>query len=69
VIAERDYPDDDCSDPSEEEENEYREEEEYWDRAMQECGKVPAAQGGCLMAGTEYCDFECPFRDEDEEAE
>lgn len=66
VISEQDYPDDDI-DPTPEEEDEWEREEGEWDRAMQECGKVPAAEGGCLMAGTEYCDFECPFRDEEEE--
>jgi hypothetical protein len=33
------------------------------DDGLDECGQVP--DGGCAMAGTEYCDFECPFRDED----
>lgn len=32
---------------------------------MDECGQMP--DGGCSLAGTEYCDFECPFRDDDEE--
>ncbi len=28
-----------------------------------ECGLLPPhLGGGCQMAGTEYCDFECPFR-------
>ena len=40
-------------------------EENDFDRELQECGRVPAAGGGCLMAGTEYCDFDCPFRDDD----
>ena len=61
----REYPDDDCPDPTDEEENEWQREESEWDRALEECGKVPAAGGGCLMAGTEYCDFDCPFRDEE----
>jgi hypothetical protein len=38
------------------------ERDEYED-ALQECGQV--REGGCLMAGTEHCDFECPFRDVD----
>ncbi len=25
-----------------------------------ECGRF---DGGCMLAGTEHCDFECPFRD------
>jgi hypothetical protein len=62
----RDYPDSDFADPTREEEDDYAREEAEWEEAMQECGKVPAAEGGCLMAGTEYCDFECPFRDEDD---
>jgi hypothetical protein len=63
VINEDDHPDDiddEYRDPDDSEEDE-------WEYAMQECGKVPAAEGGCLMAGTEYCDFECPFRDDDED--
>ncbi len=28
-----------------------------------ECGQLPDhLGGGCQSAGTEYCDFECPFR-------
>jgi hypothetical protein len=45
--------------------NDYGEEyrDEYED-ALEDCGQVPHLGGGCLNAGTEYCDFECPFRDE-----
>lgn len=50
-------------------------EEDEWEEAIQECGIIPDG-GGCQLAGTEYCDFECPFRDhpdwllgEDDEAE
>lgn len=35
------------------------------DEALQNCGQVPHLGGGCLNAGTEYCDFECPYRDTD----
>lgn len=38
--------------------------DDEWDEeetALEECGQVP--QGGCLMAGTEFCDFDCPYRD------
>jgi hypothetical protein len=27
-----------------------------------ECGM--SLDGGCELAGTEHCDFECPYRDE-----
>lgn len=27
-----------------------------------ECGQM--SDGTCMMAGTEYCDFECPYRDD-----
>ncbi len=67
VVVEHEYPDDDGPDPTEEEENHFSREEREWERALQECGKVPAAEGGCLMAGTEFCDFDCPFRDDEEE--
>lgn len=36
-----------------------------WDdfeMALQDCGMVPG-EWFCLLGGTEYCDFECPFRD------
>lgn len=29
------------------------------DYLMDECGRDPG--GGCSMAGTEYCDWDCPF--------
>ncbi len=32
--------------------------EDYW---LGECGKLP--NGICMKAGSEECDFECPFRD------
>lgn len=44
-------PDDDFDDDDE------------WENAMQECGQ--SRYGGCTLAGTEFCDFDCPFRDED----
>lgn len=59
--------DDEDYDPTGDEDDAWMREENEWDQALQECGKVPAAQGGCLMAGTEFCDFECPFRDDDED--
>lgn len=37
--------------------------EDEYQEALDNCGQ---GQGysGCRQAGTEYCDFECPFRDE-----
>jgi hypothetical protein len=32
------------------------------DHLLQECGQTD--DGDCLHAGSEYCDFDCPFRDE-----
>ena len=32
-----------------------------WDEAEMRCGEM--AVGGCSLAGTEHCDFRCPFRD------
>ena len=37
------------------------EELDEFEIAMQECGQLP--DGTCMLAGTEQCDFECPFRD------
>lgn len=34
------------------------------EEAAAECGLLPAhLGGGCTLAGTEHCDFECPYRD------
>jgi hypothetical protein len=45
--------------------------DEHWDEAManddplqdamDNCGMTD--EGYCMLAGTEHCDFECPFRD------
>ena len=34
-------------------------EEDEFERAMDECGQMHG--GGCMLAGTEFCDWECPF--------
>ena len=35
--------------------------------AYDECGRLPPhLGGGCSKAGSEDCDFECPFRDRPE---
>lgn len=44
--------DDGCSD-----------EQDDFEAALMECGRISPG-GPCMNAGTEYCDFECPFRDE-----
>ena len=36
-------------------------EQDALDHLMQECGQTQ--DGDCLLGGSEYCDFECPFRD------
>ena len=36
-----------------------------YEEAAMECGQLPDhLGGGCQLSGTEFCDFECPFRDE-----
>jgi hypothetical protein len=35
--------------------------EPYEDDPADECGLMH--DGQCMLAGTEWCDFECPFRD------
>jgi hypothetical protein len=37
-------------------------EQDALDHLLAECGQTN--DGDCLQAGSEYCDFECPFRDE-----
>jgi hypothetical protein len=35
-----------------------------YESALTECGLLPDdLGGGCTLAGTEYCDFRCPLRD------
>lgn len=37
------------------------------EHAEMECGRLPEhLGGGCLSAGSEYCEFDCPFRNQDE---
>lgn len=39
-------------------------EEAAFDEDIENCGQLPAhLGGGCQLAGTEHCDFDCPFRD------
>lgn len=41
-----------------------------FEAAASECGLLPDhLGGGCTMAGTEFCDFDCPMRRFEEEAE
>ena len=35
------------------------EEPDEFEQAMDECGQMHG--GGCMLAGTEYCDWDCPF--------
>jgi len=43
---------------------EQEEEFDELEEAIEECGMLPEhLGGGCQLAGTEHCDFECPFRD------
>ena len=42
----------------------WKEQERTWtkhDEAVQRCGK-PQDGDACTLAGTEFCDWECPFR-------
>lgn len=51
-----------CDDDDEYDDDYYAEEDdemEYW---LSECGQQ--RDGTCLNAGTEHCDFDCPFRDD-----
>ena len=42
-------------------------EPDEFEEAMDECGLLPKhLGGGCTLAGTEHCDFDCPFRDHPE---
>ncbi|MEL6129367.1 MAG: hypothetical protein AAFN18_15240 [Cyanobacteria bacterium J06554_6] len=50
------YPDDDWDDGWD---DASYDSDEYW---LNECAQIPGQ--GCLKAGSEECDFECPFRDD-----
>lgn len=50
--------------------DDFDDELDEWEEAFDECGKLPPhLGGGCTLAGTEHCDFECPFRDSNFEDE
>lgn len=54
-------------DDDDDELDEYDDAESEFENAVQECGLLPKELGGgCQMAGTEHCDFVCPFRDNPE---
>ena len=36
--------------------------EDELEEAISNCGIIPS--GECMLVGTEFCDFDCPFRDE-----
>lgn len=43
------------------------EEVDELEEALEECGLLPVELGGgCTLAGTEHCDFDCPLRDDEE---
>jgi hypothetical protein len=50
-VPDEDLDDDTDLDPDDEEDD--------FEREMDECGQIRG--GGCMYAGTEYCDWECPF--------
>ena len=46
--------------------DEYEDEWDEYELALEECGQLPPELGGgCQLSGTEYCDFDCQFRDSD----
>lgn len=57
VIVDDDYNDDDHSWDYDDSDDDNEEDE--LERAMDECGQIRG--GGCMLAGTEFCDWECPF--------
>lgn len=46
-------------DNSEYEPDDPPDEDDALDALLEECGQQP--DGTCLLAGTEYCDWDCPF--------
>lgn len=40
-------------------------EDDALEELMEACGRTQG--GGCEIAGTEFCDFECAFRDDEDE--
>ena len=49
-----DYFDDDLDDDLDDDEP------DEWEEALSECGRGQDYEG-CMNAGSEYCEFECPF--------
>jgi hypothetical protein len=62
-----DYDADDWERDDAEDEWERADAEDEWERAMSECGMM--ADGYCSAAGSEYCDWDCPFSRETESVE
>jgi len=52
--------DDDELDDYELETLEFERDDDPWEDAMMNCGLV-GNTGLCTMAGSEYCDWDCPF--------
>lgn len=53
--------------PAEDDEDRFQDDDDYtpdpWQEAMDECGLD--STGACGLAGSEHCDFECPFNGAD----
>lgn len=56
---EPDYGDDERNDFDDDWRDDDDYEQDEFETAMGECGQMRG--GGCMLAGTEHCDFECPF--------
>lgn len=54
-----DWDDDNDENYIDDEHEMHENEEDEFERAMDECGQTQ--DGGCMLAGTEYCDWDCPF--------
>lgn len=54
------FDDFDAFDPPQDDEDD--EQDFEIEDSLEECGQTGTGPSGCQMGGTEYCDFECPYR-------
>lgn len=61
VEAEQNGDNDYCHDDYSDEDGDWDldDDEDDFENALDECGQLP--DGGCMLAGTEFCDWDCPI--------
>lgn len=57
--ADNDWNDEDNDWDDDSDDCDIDDEEDEFENAISECGQIRG--GGCMLAGTEFCDWDCPF--------